>query len=66
MNLTLQTPGWRLLDEKLKTKRLEALEEFVRTRDENHLKVVDGIDILYQEIKSIFDQAEIEKQSEKV
>ena len=53
--------GWLILDEQLKKQREAKLNEFVKTRDEKVLRLVDGIDALYVEINDIFEKAKIEK-----
>ena len=63
LNYMLQTEGWKILDEHLQNKRMQAVEVFLKTRDERKLGIVDGIDALYGEINFIQNQAIIEKKT---
>lgn len=58
---TLRTEGWKYLDENLKNLREAKVNEFLKTRDDKSLRLVDGIDALYLEIHNIFEKAKIEK-----
>ena len=56
-----QSPGWKLLDEKIQTIRSQLVERLIKEENQETRRKITGIDLLYETIHTIYEQAKIEK-----